>query len=221
MTVTLQRLCRDRRGRGAQLIADELLHERIDVGIGADSAGNFTELYISSCMTETLQVPLHFLIPQCHLQSESRRFSMYPVCTSHHRRIFVGHSFIFQNRNEINNVLFQNLIGLLEQISKCGINNICGCQTVMHPFTFLPKALGHRTGEGNYIMACLLLNFIDPVNIKRSILTKQRYVFLWDYAQFRPSLCCTNFNFEPSLEFILFRPNGSHLRSAVTFDHDC
>lgn len=126
MAVTLQGLRGDRCRAGAQLAADELFHERVDVGISADRAGDFTELHAVRSMAEALQVAFHFLIPQRHLESKGRRLSVNAMCASHHRRILVSYRFILKNFNEVNDVLLQNFVRLAQQVTQRRINNIRG-----------------------------------------------------------------------------------------------
>ncbi|MNN45956.1 hypothetical protein D3C81_1603130 [compost metagenome] len=114
MTIALQRLRRNRRGARAQFTANEFFHEWIDVRVSTDCAGDFAELDIVCCPAETLQIPLHFLVPERHLQTEGRRFSMHAVRAAHHRGIFIGQGLILQNLDEIHDIPFQNFICLLQ-----------------------------------------------------------------------------------------------------------
>ncbi|MNR67538.1 hypothetical protein D3C85_1915990 [compost metagenome] len=51
---------------------------------------------------------------------------MNTVGPSHHWGIFVSHCFIFENLNEINDVLLQDLVRLTQQVAERRIHNVCG-----------------------------------------------------------------------------------------------
>ncbi|MNE21653.1 hypothetical protein D3C80_1148230 [compost metagenome] len=114
MTITLQRLSRNRSGLRAQLFTYELLYQRIDVRISTYRTGNFTVLNIVGSMAEALQVTFHFFVPKRHFQTKGCRLGMYPVRTAHHWSILVGYRFIMQNFDEVYDVLLQNFVGLLQ-----------------------------------------------------------------------------------------------------------
>ena len=90
----------------------------------------------------------------------------------------------------------------------------------MHPLALLAQRLRNRPSKGHHIVARLLLNLQDAVDVKASLLTNQGHIFLGNLTQLSPSLISQNLYLQPSLVLIFLSPNVRHFRARVTVDHD-
>ncbi|CGF51015.1 Uncharacterised protein [Streptococcus pneumoniae] len=89
----------------------------------------------------------------------------------------------------------------------------------MNPLALFTKSLRNRTRESHHIVARLLLNFQNTVDVKVRLLANQSHIFLRDFPQLSPCLVREDFHLKPSTVFIFFTPNIRHLRARVTVDH--
>ena len=140
MPVALQGLRADGRWLEAQFLADVLFDLGMDVGVGADRAGNFAVAHAFGRCVEALEVPHHFGVPQRHLQPERRRLCVDAVRTAHHHGILVLRSQGAECPAFVD-VFAQDGNRLLNLRRQCGIDHIRGGQAVVHPLAFRTQRL--------------------------------------------------------------------------------
>ncbi|MMZ66110.1 hypothetical protein D1872_285790 [compost metagenome] len=145
---------------------------------------------------------------------------MYAMRPAHHRRVFVSQRFFAENLDKVDDVFFQNLIRLLQQVAQRRVDDIGRGQPVVNPFAFRPQAFRDGPGKSDYVMARFLLDLVDPVDVEGGVFPQQRDIFFRNNSEFRPGFARANFNLQPSFKLVLLGPDGPHFRSAVTFDHN-
>ena len=89
----------------------------------------------------------------------------------------------------------------------------------MHPLALLTQRLRNSPRESHHIMARLLLNLQNAVDVKASLLTNQGHIFLGNLTQLSPGLISQNLYLQPSLVLIFLSPNVRHFRARITVDH--
>ena len=91
MAIALQHLRRNLGRREAQFFANVFFYEGIDVGVGSDSAGNFTDGDFFARRTQTTQIAFRLIVPKEQFQTECGRFRVNAVRPADHFRIFEFH----------------------------------------------------------------------------------------------------------------------------------
>ena len=170
-------------------------------------------------MLETLDVALHFAVPSRQFQTKGCRLSVHTVGTPHHDGKFVLLGLISDDVGEIFKVTTDDVVGLLVKVTVGRIHYVGRSQTVVNPLALFTKSLRNRTRESHHIVASLLLNLQNTVDVKVRLFTNQSYIFLRDFPQLSPCLVSQDFHLKPSTVFIFFTPNVRHLRARVTVDH--
>ncbi len=70
MAIALHDLVADRLAREAELLADHLLHARVDVGVGADGAADLADADAVGDATHALEMAGHLEGPEAELHAE-------------------------------------------------------------------------------------------------------------------------------------------------------
>jgi len=131
------------------------------------------------------------------------------VGTTHHDSELVLLGLVSDDVGEIFKVTTDDVVGLLVEVTVGRIHHVSRSQTVMDPLTLFTKSLRNRTRKGNYVMASLLLNLQNTVDVKVCLLTNQSHIFLRDFPQFSPCFIRQDFHLKPSTGFIFFTPSPS------------
>ena len=144
---------------------------------------------------------------------------MYTVGTPHHDSELVLLSLISDDTGEVFKVTTDDIVGLLVKVTVGRIYHVSRGQTIVDPLALFSKSLRNRTCEGHHIVASLLLNLQNTVDVKVRFLANQSHIFLRDFPQLSPCLVSQDFHLKPSTVFIFFTPNVRHLRARITVDH--
>ena len=219
MKVTRKHLCRDFLSTDTQLVADILLNEWWDVSEVPNRTRNLASFHTSSRVFKTLDVALHFAVPSRQFKPKGCRLSVHTVGTTHHNSKLVLLSLVSDDVGEVFKVTTNDVVGLFVEVTVGRIHHVGRRQTIVDPLTLFAKRLRNRTREGHHIVASLLLNFQNTVDVKVRLLANQSHIFLRDFPQLSPCLVSQDFHLEPSTVFIFFTPNIRHFRARVTVDH--
>ena len=144
---------------------------------------------------------------------------MHPVGPSHHDGELVLPRPLCNDVSEATQILTDDVIGLFVEVAVGRIHHIGRGQAIVHPLALFTKSLRNRTCKGHHIMASLLLNLQNAVNVKACLLTNQSHIFLGNLTQLSPSLISQNLYLQPSLILIFLSPNVRHFGARVTVDH--
>src|SRR5699024_1679602 len=161
----------------------------------------------------------HFFIPECHFQSERCRFGVNTMCTPHHDGVFVFDRFIFQDIDKMVQIFTNNVVCLFQQIGLCGVDNVCRGEPVMYPLAFISQRFGDRSGKGDHIMSCFLFDFLNPLNMKRSVPAYFLHIISRNNAQFAPCFTCEEFHLQPCIVFVFLAPDRTHFFPGISFNH--
>ena len=144
---------------------------------------------------------------------------MHPVGPSHHDGELVLPRPLCNDVGEAAQILTDDVISLLVEVTVGRIHHIGRGQAIVHPLALFTQRLRNRTRKGHHIVARLLLNLQDAVNVKARLLTNQGHIFLGNLTQLSPSLVSQNLYLQPSLVLIFLSPNVRHFGARVTVNH--
>ena len=113
---------------------------------------------------------------------------MHPVGTTHHDGELVLPRPLRNDVSEATQILTDDVISLLVEVAVGRIHHIGRGQTIVHPLALLTQRLRNRPSKGHHIVARLLLNLQDAVDVKASLLTNQGHIFLGNLTQLSPGL---------------------------------
>ena len=113
---------------------------------------------------------------------------MHSVGPSHHDGELVLPRPLCNDVREATQILTNDVIGLLVEVAVGRIHHVGRGQTIVHPLALLAQRLRNRPRESHHIMARLLLNLQDAVDVKASLLTNQGHIFLGNLTQLSPGL---------------------------------
>ena len=220
MKVTRKDLCRDFLSTDTEFITDIFFNEWWDIGKVPNRTRNLTSFHTSSRMLETLDVALHFAVPSRQFKTKGCRLSVHTMGTSHHDGELVLLSLISDDVGKVFKVTTDNVVGLLVEVTVSRIYHIGRSQTIVDPLALFAKRFRNRTRESHHIVASLLLNFQNTVDVKVRLLANQSHIFLRDFPQLSPCLVSQDFHLKPCTVFIFFSPNVRHFRARVTVNHN-
>ena len=203
------------------MLAHVILYKRWGIGEVAYGTADFTAFHICGGHLETLDVATHLFEPERPLQPEGGDVGVHAVRTSDTRRVFELVGTLLQDVGEALEVLAQDVVGLFDEVAVGGIDHISGGETVVHPFLFIAEAFADGAGEGHDIVAGLLLDFVYALHIEGGLRAQFFNVFSRNHAEFAPRGGGFDFHFQIGAEFVFFRPDGAHLRTRVTWYHNC
>ena len=144
---------------------------------------------------------------------------MHSVGPAHHDGELVLPRPLRNDVGEATQILTNDVVGLLIEVTVSRIHHIGRGQAIVHPLALLTQCLRNCPSKGHHIVARLLLNLQDAVNIKASLLTNQGHIFLGNLTQLSPGLISQNLYLQPSLVLIFLSPNVRHLGARVSVDH--
>ena len=188
VAVTLDDLSRDVCALDAELLAYIVLDEWRDVCEVTHSARNLTYLYAACCSNEASEVTLHLLVPQRPLKAEASDVGVDAVCTADAGSALKLDSALAQHLEHLLDILQEDRVSLLQKVAVGRIHNIGAGEAIVYPLTLLAEGLAHGACEGYDVVACLLLNLIDAVDVERCALPELLNILLGHYAQLAPSL---------------------------------
>ena len=90
---------------------------------------------------------------------------------------------------------------------------------MMHETGLGPHVFGEVGQEGNDVVLCFALNFLDSVDVKCTRFAHCLGRFAGDYAKFCLGIAGMTFNIEPYFVFVFGRPDGGHLGTGIAWDH--
>ena len=206
-------------GFQAHLLADVGFDPGIDVGIGADRAGQFADGDDVAGPFQALDVAFGFVHPQGEFQAEGQRLRMDAVGPADHDGVFVFGGAAFQDRVEFFEVVEEDAGGLLHHDAERGVFHVAGGQAKMNVFGFVADVFGHRRQERQDVMAGFLLDFADARHGELGFRLDDRHGLGRDLAQLGHDFAGADLDVEHGLELVLVGPDPAHFRIGVTFNH--
>ena len=219
VAVALEHLRADRRRLQPHLLADVFFHKRIDVGIGADRAGDLAHAGDLVRVLHALKVALHFGIPEREFQPQRRRLGVNAVGAAHARGHLVFDRLSGQHVDEPAHIGLDDIQRLRDDAGKRGIHHVRAGQAEVQVLRFLTQALGHAAGERHNVVAGGLLDFLHALNGEFRVFAHLGGGFGGHFAQLHPCVGRVQLHLEPRFKFLLLGPKRRHLRAGIAVDH--
>ena len=222
MAVARDHLGRDRLDREAQLLRDMLFDARIDVGEGADGAGDRAGRDFLARRDQALLCAIELGIGLRELQAEGRRLGVDAVRAADGRRHLVLERALLQRREQRVDVLDQDVGGAHELHVEAGVEHVGRGHALVHEARLGSDDLGEVRQEGDHVVLGLALDLVDPRDVEGGVL---RLVpdglgrALRHDAEFGQRIGRVRLDLEPDAESGLRLPDGRHFRSGIAGDH--
>ena len=210
VAIALQHLCGYIGGIDTELVADIVLDERRDIGEIADGAAHLAGLDACGRSLEALDVALHLLKPKGPLEAETGNVGMDAVRAADARGGLELHGAASQHLEELLEVFQQDGISLLDEVAVGRIHHVRRSQTVMDPFALLTETLAGGAGERHDIVAGLLLDLLDAVDLESGLGPDLLHILSGDDTELAPSLAGEDFDFEIGAELVFLGPDVPH-----------
>ena len=229
VAVARQNLGGKRVGRKAELLADVLLNERVDAGIGshgtADGAGGGNLAGFLQARLGTLERPG----PAAELHTEGHGLGMDAVRAAHAQGFLELEGAALAGFAQLLHVFQDDVHRLGDLVGKGRVAQIGRGHAVVHPAAGRLLALGnvgvdvlgHVGGEGDNVVVRYLLDLVDALHREIGMGADPGGLFLGDarFAQLSLSFASQDLDLFPDLELVLQLPDGTHLRARVATDH--
>jgi len=187
--------------REAQFLRDMLLDARIDIGEGADRAGNRAGRDFLARILETLQVAVELGIGLCHLETESHRLGMDTMRTPNAYVVLMGVGLGFKRGKQLVHIVEENVAGLGQLDGEAGIQNIGRRHALMYETRLIPDIFREIREKGDHVMLGFPLDLVNPVNIEITTFPDGLRGGFGNHAQFGLRITGMGFNLVPNAKF--------------------
>ena len=229
MVVTADDLRRQRIVNQTKVLADILLHERLDGAVRADSARDGTEGDVLAGILKTVQIALELPSPRAKLHAEGHRLGVNTVSTAGAERVALLEGTALADLAELLDVLDDKVASLSELVAQSRITQVRAGHTVVNPAAGLGLALGdvgvdvllHVGQEGDDIVARDLLDLVNLCLLKVSVVANPLGLVFGntDLAELRLGLAGQDLNLLPNGVLVLEGEDVSHLWAGIAIDH--
>jgi len=220
VAVALQHL----RGAGSRLqprlLADVLLDLRIDVGEGADRAGDLAVGDGLQSRLHALEVPGHLVVPKGHLQAEGDRLGVDAVRAPHLRGHLVLEGAGLDDGHQALDVGDDQLARFLEEHGEGGVQDVGGGKPQVDEAGVVADVVGDRGEEGDDVVFHGALDLVDARHVEARLGPDARHRVLGDAPHLGVRLAGVDLYLEPLAVAVLGLPDAGHFRTAVTFNHE-
>ena len=222
MPVARDHLCADRLGLQPQFLADMRLDRRVDVGEGADSAGNRAGCDFFACNFKTFTVALHLGIEPGEGQAHRRRLRVDAVAATYADGILVLKRAALERVEQAVHVCKKDVGGAHQLHVEGRVQNVRAGHALVHEPGFrVADDLGQVGEEGDDVVLRLALDLVDPVNVELDVLGLPDRLggFFRDHPQIRLRIAGMGLDLVPDAELGLGRPDGDHVGAGIARDH--
>ena len=228
MAVAGDHLRRDRLDRETQARRDRRLHPGIDMGEGADGAGDGAGRNFAPRGGEPDAIAGELGVVAGELEAEGGRLGMDAVAAADRGRVLVLDRAPLQRRQHGVEVGGEQLGRLRHLQGKAGVQHVAAGHAEMQEAAFRPDRLAEPGQEGDHVVAGLVLDRVDPFEVGgreagesgAAAVADDRGRTLGDAAEPGHRLGGEGLDLEPDAEPVLGRPDRGHLRAGVARDHE-
>ncbi len=219
MPVARDHLGRDRLGREAELLCDMRFDARVDIGEGADRAGDLAGRHLPARGNQALAVARELGVVAGELDPEGRRLGVDAVAAADRRRVLVFEGALFQRCQHRVEIGEQQVGGLGELHRQAGVEHVARGHPLVDEARLRPDMLGQVGQKGDDVVMRLALDLVDARDLEGAALAHRPGRALRDDAELGLRLAGQRLDLEPDAKAVLGRPDRRHLRPAVTRDH--
>ena len=222
VTVAGDDLGRDRLDRQPHLLGDVFLDVRIDVGEGADGAGDGAGRDLALRLDQAQLGALELGIGLGELQPEGRRLGVDAVRAADRRRRLVLEGAAADRGEKPVEVGEQQVRRPHQLDGKAGVEHVGRGHALVHEARLGADELGQVSEEGDDVVLHLALDLVDARGVEdglRAFLPDRRGGLARHHAELRQRRRRVRLDLEPDAEARLGRPDRHHLGTAVAGDH--
>ena len=215
-------LCGDRLDGETHLCGDMGLDRGIDIGEGADGAGNRAGRYLLARGDQPAPGPGEFGIMAGELDAEGGRLGVDAMAAPDGQRHLVLKRALLQRRQRAIDAGDQKVARPRQLHGEAGVEHIRRGHALMHEARFGPDNLGKVRQEGDDVVLDLALDRVDASNVEACIPAfgpDRRRGFFWDDAKVGHAVGRMRLDLEPDAKPRLRRPDPEHLLAGVAGDH--
>ena len=222
VTVARDHLGADRFGAQAQLFADMVFDGGVDIGKGADRAGNGTGGDFPAGLFQAVLVAVHFRIKARKGQAHCRGFGVNAVAAAHTYGHFVFQRALFQRRQQGIHIGQQYVGGAHQLHVQAGVKHIRRGHALMHEAGLVAAHMfGQMSEKGDDVVFGHGLDFINAGHVKFHVLgfPDGIGVLARDHTQIGHCIAGVRLDFIPDAELRGRLPDLNHVGAGITGDH--
>ncbi len=222
MAIARNHLRADRFGTKPHPCADMFLDRRIDIGEGADRAGDGAGCNLVAGPFQPGATARHLGMEPSEGQAHRGRFGMDAVAAADPQRVLVFIGAFLQCRQNAVQIGQQNVGGSHQLDVQRRVQNVGRGHALMHEAGVIAADMFGQMGqEGNHVMFGHGLDFIDPGNVELDVLRPpdRLRVLARDHAQIGLRVAGMSLDLEPDPELRLGRPDRGHVGAGIARDH--
>jgi hypothetical protein len=220
VAVARDHLGRDRLGAQPQAAGDMGFDRRVDVGEGANGAGDGAGGNFLAGAQQPAAVARELGVIAGELEAEGHGLGMDGVAAAHAGRVFMLLGAALKGGQQIVDVGEQD-VGRLRQLHReAGVEHVRRGHALMHETGLVPDMFGEVGEEGDDVVVGFALDLVDAVDLPFAALPHRRRGLFRDHAQFGLGVAGMGLDLEPDAELVLRLPDFHHFRAAVTGDHE-
>ena len=212
-------LGRDRLRFQAKLFRNVSLHARVDIGEGADGAGDFRRRDLGARSDEPLPAAGEFGIGIGELQPEGGRLGMDAVAAADGDGVLMLDGAALQRGEQGIEVGKEDVGGPDELDVQASVQDVRRSHALMHEARFRAYMLGKAGQERDDVVLDLALDGVDAVDVEAAALADRLRRLLRNDAELGHGLGRKRFDLQPDAESRLRRPDGGHFRAGIAWDH--
>ena len=218
--VALDDLRRHGRRLEPELRADRPLDRRIEVGVGADRAGDLAHRDAGARALHAGDVAADFLVPERQLPAERRGLGVHAVRAADHRRAAVFQGPGAHGRPQLVEALQHQVARVLHLERQRRVEHVRRGEAEVQPPRLGADMLGDGRREGDDVVPGDLLDGLDPRDVEGAPLADGARSLDRDDALLGHGLGGGDLDFEPGRVAVLVAPDPAHLRVRVSRNHD-
>ena len=198
------------------------LHARIDIGEGADRAGDCAGGDFGARGQQAGAAAVELGIGFRHLQAEGHRLGVDAMRAADADRVLVLMGAALEGGQQRVDVGQQQVGGAGELHVEAGVQDVRGRHALMHEARVRPDDFRQMGEEGDDVVLGLALDLVDAGNVEGGLATlvpDGPGGFLRDHAEVRQGVAGVCLDLEPDTELGLGRPDVDHLGPGIARDH--
>ena len=204
----------------AEFLGNMLFHFRVDIGEGANRAGNRAGGDFLARGDQPFAVAFEFGIGLREFQTKGHRLAVDTVAATDGRGEFMLIGTLLDRREQGVDIR-QQYVGSTGQLHReTSVKHITRGHALMHEARFFADIFGDIGQEGDHVMLHFALDLVDPRDVELALGPDRCCCFLGHNAEFRERVGGVRFDLEPDLEFRFWLPDGNHFGAGIAWDHD-
>ena len=207
-------------GLEAELLARDALDLGLQLGVGADGAGQLPDAVLLERPRNSCASAVELEGPARQLPAEGDRLGVDAVrAADHHRRSVLFRAPDDRGEGAVD-PLEDERAGILDLQREACVDDVRRREAEMNPASLRAELLGHRIDERGRVVVGDALDLGHAFRRGHGdALADRADVVLRDLTDARPALECRQLDVEPTPELVLVRPDPRHRRSGVARNH--